>query len=204
MKEQKIEHAIFDYGGVIGFSSKNEVVTRIAQNCDVDPNKISQIILKNTINMQKVSMPEEDFWRGITKGLKVNNLDNLAYTWIETIKGTSKIDLDVLTFLEDLSKFYKLSLLSNSTQLYFYSPFRSVLNRLFSEEIYSCDIGFRKPEKEIYDSTLTRLNAGPSQCVIIDDEPENLVYPSSIGMATVLYKGLPDLKSKLCRQPVLK
>lgn len=195
---------IFDYGGVIGVSSKDEVVARIANDIGMDPNEVRQVIFENTIKMQKVSVSEEDLWKGISRGLKINNLDNLKHFWIETIKDTSKIDLDMLAFLEDLSGHYKLYLLSNSTQLYVYSPFRRVLNRVFSEEIYSCNTGFRKPEKKIYNLTLAKLHAQPEECVIIDDEPENLVYPLSIGMDAVLYKNLSDLRSSLSKKLVLK
>lgn len=199
MKEQKIEQMIFDYGGVIGFTPRLEISNQISKFCDIDHNKISQIIRKNTIKMQKRKVSEEDFWKNISKDLKVNDLDSLTRVWIESVQNLSKIDLDVLAFLDDLSRFYKLSLLSNSTQLYTYSPFRNFLGRIFSIEIYSCDVGFRKPEKEIYDITLARLDIQPCECVIIDDEPENLIYPASIGMGTIHYKSLEDLRSRIAK-----
>lgn len=201
---ERYTNLIFDYGGVVGLPSANEVVAIIANSLSADTDNVGRIISENTLNMQKVHVSEEDFWRSVSRGLKVNDLESLKRVWIGAIENASKIDLEMLSLLNDLLKSYKLSLLSNTTQLYIYSPFRSILRRLFSEEIYSCEVGFRKPEKKIYDLTLAKLHVQPKECIIIDDEPENLVYPLGIGMDTILYKNLEDLKAKFRQKLILK
>lgn len=195
---------IFDYGGVIGSSSNDEVATSVSHIIGIEADEVKRMISENAYNMQRIHLSEEDFWKRVSRGLKVDNIESLKYAWIRAVENSSKIDLEVLLFLDKLSKSYKLSLLSNTTQLYIYSPFKCILQRLFSEQIYSCDVGYRKPEKEIYDFTLARLQVKPRECIIIDDELENLAYPLSIGMDTILYEGLEDLKAKLEKKLILK
>lgn len=194
---ERFTDIVVDYGGIIGTMPNSEIAAQLSRVFDVDREITRQTITKNVRNLQELHLPEKKFWEMISNGIPVDNVDDLKQVWVGTIENSTRLDFGVMELLEDLSRSYRLTLLSNTTQLYIYSPFSSAIAKLFSEKIYSCDVGFRKPEKEIYDLALARLNVRPDECIIIDDEPENLVYPSSRGMGTILYKNLADLRSEI-------
>lgn len=59
-----------------------------------------------------------------------------------------------------------------------YDPFSIVVN--------SCEVGYMKPDQEIYDIAIARADEKPEKLIFIDDLEANLVYPASLGMKTVL------------------
>src|ERR1700722_3960647 len=50
------------------------------------------------------------------------------------------------------------------------------------------EIGTDKPGPEIYKIVLGSLNHKPNECIFIDNRPENLVEPKSMGVHVVLAK----------------
>jgi putative hydrolase of the HAD superfamily len=69
----------------------------------------------------------------------------------------------------------------------------------FDSVIFSCDVGFMKPEPEIYGLALKELGEPPEACVFVGDGgSDELRAAKSLGMATVLIYGYveklwPDL-----------
>ena len=52
--------------------------------------------------------------------------------------------------------------------------------------IESCKVGFRKPDKRVFDLALKQLgDVPPSAAVFLDDLPENLTTPREMGMHTI-------------------
>ncbi|MFA5051804.1 MAG: HAD-IA family hydrolase [Patescibacteria group bacterium] len=54
-----------------------------------------------------------------------------------------------------------------------------------------------KPDKKIYLDACTALQASPSECVYIDDLEKNIPTAEALGMRTVLYRTLPQLKKDI-------
>lgn len=111
----------------------------------MDPQIIQKRLAKNMRGLQESYFHEEIFWQKITDGIPIHNIDNLKCVWIEMIKRSSRINLGLIEVLKDLTKTHKLTLLSNTTQLYIYSPFNDILDKIFAEKIYSCEVGFKNP-----------------------------------------------------------
>lgn len=60
---------------------------------------------------------------------------------------------------------------------------------LFVEELYSCRIGFAKPDAAYFNRVLELLDL-PSQCLLfIDDRAENVEAAKRAGLAAIVYKG---------------
>jgi len=68
---------------------------------------------------------------------------------------------------------------------------------MFDVLVFSCKEGFRKPEKEIYEITLNRLNTQPGETLFIDDRIENIRGAESLGIQTILFKDDEQLREKL-------
>ena len=52
--------------------------------------------------------------------------------------------------------------------------------------VLSCDVGALKPEPEILEAALERLQVGPSDALFVDDVPANLDAAATLGLATAL------------------
>jgi epoxide hydrolase-like predicted phosphatase len=69
----------------------------------------------------------------------------------------------------------------------------------------SAKIGLRKPNPKIYAYALKKLGTKPSECIFIDDKPENLVPAKKLGINTILYKNnIIDLKNQLKKFGIIK
>jgi len=57
----------------------------------------------------------------------------------------------------------------------------------FSIVIKSCDVGFLKPEREIYQLAQERVKASPHQILFVDDKEENIETAISLGWWGVVF-----------------
>jgi HAD superfamily hydrolase (TIGR01509 family) len=75
------------------------------------------------------------------------------------------------------------------------------LGDLFDEVIDSSEVGFRKPEPEIFHLTLERLRVAPAEAVLLDDIPANLSAAGALGMHGILVQ--PDCDVALAQLDAL-
>ena len=57
----------------------------------------------------------------------------------------------------------------------------------FDVIVISGEIGYRKPEKEMYEILLSKIQEIPFNCVFIDDTMENIVAASELGFKTIRF-----------------
>lgn len=70
----------------------------------------------------------------------------------------------------------------------------------FHPLIISYSAGASKPNREIYDIAVEKSGVKPEEILFIDDHEENLVYPRSIGMKTILAKSQAQVASDTMRE----
>lgn len=67
----------------------------------------------------------------------------------------------------------------------------SPMAQFFDVVIFSCDVGYIKPEKEIFEITLEKLNEKPENCVFIGDGGSNeLAAAKEIGFTSIMITGI--------------
>lgn len=69
--------------------------------------------------------------------------------------------------------------------------------RCFKGLIISAEVNTIKPEPEIYRLLLTRYNLVPEETVFIDDTPENLEGARKLGIGTLHFTGVSELRKSL-------
>ena len=139
---------------------------------------------------------EERLFRifGLGDPAKSENLaDALCRCFTKPIFALGRIYDDSLPVLQNLrSKGFKTAIVSNSP---WGSPpylWREELDRLglsphVSEIVLCGDVGWRKPERRIFEFTLEKLQARPEHCVFVGDDPRwDLVGPREVGIEAVL------------------
>lgn len=63
--------------------------------------------------------------------------------------------------------------------------------------VFSFETGSIKPEKEIYHFLMDQYGLEPEECVFIDDNAVNLVYPKEIGWRTVQFHDFAQVLEEL-------
>ncbi len=98
------------------------------------------------------------------------------------------IEESTLDMLQRLLKREKiLGLISNGDANEFTGWHTSPLRPFFHYAVFSCDVGYMKPEREIYELCLKKLGVKPAHCLYIGDGGSNeLQGAQSCGMTTVL------------------
>ncbi len=63
--------------------------------------------------------------------------------------------------------------------------------------VFSFETGHIKPEKEIYHVIMDKYGLLPKECVFIDDNAANLVYPKELGWSTIQFHNFVQVKEEL-------
>lgn len=103
-------------------------------------------------------------------------------------KGEVRND-ELLTYIESLKHSYMLAVLSNiGSRARLDTRFLpGQLDSLFDVVIPSGEVGFVKPQPEIFQITAERLGVHPEECVMVDDIPEFCEAARSVGMQAIHY-----------------
>lgn len=115
------------------------------------------------------------------------------------ILGEHSINQPLIDYVrQDLKPHFKIGLLSNVGRGWMDNFFNvESRNELFDAVVLSGDEGVTKPHPQIYELIAERLGFDPSECLMIDDLPENAAGADAAGMSAIVYGNLYDLKIEL-------
>ena len=102
------------------------------------------------------------------------------------------------SFLKNLSKKYKLALLSNTDPVHVaYMESRYDFFSLFPVRVYSCAVGAAKPSPIIYREALRGCRVQAREAVYIDDIPAYVEAAQALGMQGICYQSPDQLRLQL-------
>lgn len=97
--------------------------------------------------------------------------------------------LQTLKTLKDQGK--KLGLLSNADASEIAGWKESPISSLFDSTVFSCEVGFVKPEHQIYEISLQQLSLAPEECVFVGDGGSHeLEGAKELGIKTIFIAGV--------------
>lgn len=100
------------------------------------------------------------------------------------LEGVSEEILDALQKLKSMN--IKLGLISNADCIDCKHWSSSPLSRYFDDAVFSCDVGLLKPDRQIYELAMRRMDVSPEQSMFVGDGGSNELYGAkSAGMKTV-------------------
>ena len=91
---------------------------------------------------------------------------------------------------------YRTAVLSN-TEVPAMEFFQRQQYNMFDVPVFSCAEGVKKPDGKIYELTLKKLGSGPDQSVFIDDKAEYINSAKDVGINTVLFQNIDQVKDEL-------
>jgi len=132
----------------------------------------------------------------------LNSLSTLSGQSYEEIvaefESVSRIDFELVEFIKTLKNKYKTGLLSNAPSKYIRDIIsQNKLEPYFDEIVISSEVGHTKPSKEIFEIMLNKLNLNPSDVVFIDDSKMHIEGAQKIGIKSIQYESLSQLKNDL-------
>ena len=111
--------------------------------------------------------------------------------------GYNKND-DLLAYIAELSKQYRVSVLSNVGTGWIRDKFLTPGEAaLFTDMVLSYEVGLGKPDPEIYRLALRRLDIEPQEAVFVDDQLLYCDVAKSLGMNAIVYTNFAQFKHEL-------
>ena len=190
-----IKGIIFDYGGVIRKSPAECIHRRVADSFGLSVHEVREKSRK-LMHLSKIdAITPEEFWHKIGEHLSIQNICSLKNIWLEEFKIISFVDERVVSLIKKMKK-YKLCLLANVSNIY-KDVTDSRYDYLFDEVVRSYEVKCRKPDKKIYMIALNRLGLRAQECIIIDDQEQNLISARELGLRTIRYESCGSLVKSL-------
>lgn len=182
-----IKAVIFDLGGVLVDNPAPQMISYYSKNINVSIEQFTNVFSKYEMDWQKGNLSEEEFWKRITTDLNVTKPD-VESLWLDGFLGAYKEKEEMFLLIKNLKhNGYKVALLSN-TEVPIMNHIKKQSWSDFDLLIYSCEIGMRKPDREIYERTLVELKINPGEAVFIDDKAENINAANEIGIHAILFE----------------
>lgn len=110
--------------------------------------------------------------------------------------------LDFLGKLSRCGKYFLAALNNESLEINEHRIAKFKLRDYFEAFFSSCYLGVRKPEEAIYRLALSITQRRPAECVFIDDRNLNLECARELGMGTIHFQNVRQLRDDLTRYGV--
>ena len=186
-----------DLGGVVVEFNADQLVHQMAQLLGREFDEVHAAVYHKELllpfELGKIS--PKTYYERLKKSLK------LSWTYEQFVRSWNNIfveNRDVTQILERLHKRHRLFALSNTNALYIEYIKQTFPSLGFFEGwVASCDVGFRKPDPQIYALALERAGVEPSQAVYIDDRPELVEAGKSVGLTAIRFQNSNQLEQDL-------
>jgi len=114
-----------------------------------------------------------------------------------------EVNRDVLDLVRACRQRRPVILVSNATSRLSLDLQRLGLAEAFDHVINSSEIGWIKPQVEIFEAALAAAKVSAAEAFFVDDTAENVAAASGLGIVGHLYQGIDRLKDDLLRYSLL-
>lgn len=187
----------FDYGGVIEITEKN-IITEITEYLNIPKDQW----LQKYFTLNHLSNVEDKTWNEVI----VMTAQSFGTTE-EQIKGmqemmqanakNKKLNTELLDIIRSLKPKYRIALISNYPARLRQKMTDQGIIDLFDEVIISGEVGFQKPQPEIFNFLCDKIGIPISGLAFVDDTENSLKDADIIGYTPILYTTNEQLKTDL-------
>lgn len=182
-----IKAVVFDYGGVVTSGGKGSgLSSSLSQNINISREEATRILQHPWDSLVRGKTDETQFWQEVESlyGKPIATADRNVWVGWEQMKPRKEIT-DCISELK--SEGYTVGLLSNavaptSNSIKVYNGYE-----LFDPCVLSHEVGFAKPDVEIYEKLLDLLpGTKPDEVLFIDDQEKCMPPARSLGFKTIV------------------
>jgi len=180
-----IDTVFFDWGGVIADDPGDGFLKLLLKDLGASDMQVEEIYEKYMFSFMKGEISENQYWEVLRQKYGLTVHDTISHEfkkWDGLVKNDS-----ILALVEKIKhQGIKVAVFSNVIE-----PTYNVLEQAgdyagFDAVIASCKVGTAKPEKQIYELALQKLNTTAEQSLFIDDKQKNLDPADETGFHTIL------------------
>ncbi|MFX1454245.1 MAG: HAD-IA family hydrolase [Promethearchaeota archaeon] len=210
----KIEHFIFDFGGVL--IEKTFVLKNLFDMIEVDlgvsiPRLENSYIRKLKRKLSSGIISSREFLENIFDKYyypfqekngslppKKINVEYYIELWFDLYSQVTHLSEEMAEIIERLHQAgYTVSLMSNTHDIHAKSNMLRGFYDIFDNVFLSNEIGYIKPDMEKYKYVMKKLDTKPKKCVFIDDKIQNLVPARELGIIVIRFESFENFKKKL-------
>jgi epoxide hydrolase-like predicted phosphatase len=188
MRRPAYDAALFDFGGVLTTSVWDSFAA-FCRSEGLDPDTVKNLFrsdpeaLEDLRALETGAMSEDEFEQSFGRRLGLNDPEHLIDSMFAGMKPVEP----VVAAVRELRRSGVLTgLVSNSWSTAHYD--RALLAELFDEVVISAEVGFHKPQPEIYRLAADRLGVRPEACLFVDDLRENCEGAEAVGMTAIRHR----------------
>jgi len=183
-----IKAVFYDIGGVLIDYPAQIMIDYYYQHFNnVEKQKFTAAHDRAINDFQKGIISEKEFWQKVNS-LLGTNINVQEGTWLNGLKKAYKEKPDIFSHIKSLrKKGIKVGILSN-IELPNMNFLKEKYKGKFDTAVYSCEENIIKPNKEIYQLALNKLQVKLEETIFIDDKIINTEAAKKLGIHTILFK----------------
>lgn len=186
----EIKNIIFDLGGVIINLDYNRTATAFKKLGIVDFDEIYSKAKQTSLfdDFEKGITTDDDFRNALKKYLPEETAD----AEIDDAWNAMLLDIPAhrLEWLKEIAKRYRIFLLSNTNHIHVLSFTAyadkkfgvGVFESVFEKHYYSCEMGMRKPDAEIFEKVINDNKLNKAETLFIDDSIQHIHGAEKVGI----------------------
>ncbi len=198
MPANRIRAIIFDIGRVLIRVDISRATSGLASGLSLTPEEVWSAIEKDPRwpDWQEGRISPRDWHLHVTKRLGASlTFEQFTEVWNRSLDPNP---IQSESFLEKLSKKYRLALLSNTDSIHMTEEeARFPFFRFFPIRIYSFRVGASKPDPVIYREALKACKVRAEEAVYIDDITAYAEAAQRLGMTGIVFRSPQQLQSDL-------
>ena len=188
---------IFDLGGVVVQVESERLLQELASLLARPVEQIREVVYHKDLLLpfELGRIGSRDYYQGLKTKL------GLSWTYERFVQGWNGIfeeNRDVTWIMQRLRKRHKLIALSNTNELHLHY-IRTTISSLsvLDDWVASCEVGFCKPDPQIYELALRRGGTRARAAIYIDDRPELVQAGASLGLKAIRFEESRQLEQEL-------
>lgn len=199
-----IKTIIFDLGGVVVSSFGKELVANASKKLGIKPDELRKLMNVYEPDLQTGKINHIEFLQKILKDKNLSIPVSILNTlWMNPYKKYAKINKNIIKLIKKLKKNYIIGCISNTHEAHNSYNRKRRLFDYFDIYLLSNQVGIRKPDKKIFELYLKKANYKPSEAIFIDDEEKLLINAKKLGIKTIHFKNIRQLKKELTQEDIL-
>jgi FMN phosphatase YigB (HAD superfamily) len=198
--DKPVKAIVFDLGRVLVDFDHRLAAEKISQLTGKTPQQIFDLFFDSPLiqSFEQGKISPEDFFAQVSRmlGLRIS-FEQFLLIWNRIFFFTEE-NKAVYALGKSLKSKYRLALLSNINVLHFdYLKLNFPVFDIFQDIFASCQMGYIKPEPEIYCKAIASLGVLPEEIFYVDDRPELIAQAVKLGIRGFVFKGTGQLKIDL-------
>ncbi|MFC1701062.1 HAD family hydrolase [Patescibacteria group bacterium] len=201
----KIKTIIFDLGGVIINSFGKELIDYVSKELIIEQSELRDLMDKYEPDLQIGKITHVEFWEDILKEKRLSaSKEILSKLWLIPYRKYAHINQKMINLVNKLKNDdYIVGIISNAQEPHNSYNRERGLFKYFNICILSSEVGIRKPDMEIFKLYLEKAECKPEEAIFIDDEEKLLINANKLGIHTIHFQNIEQLKKELISLDIL-